>query len=324
MSEDKELIWFNKYEIDYLQKLLRERMENSPSGTRIPKDIYLKLDSMLKFSYDWSRLRKEMSEDMQDIIKRYPMYSKEILIESFEKEVLNMETLANGPIDGFILSIAKETLKKQDFHHIQETIDLGMPVVLFDRVFNDLKCDRVIVDDKGGAEAATTLLIDKGRKNILLLTTQDYINVGNLRTQGYLEALKKNQIVPDNNLIIKYIDNLNSEQEMIDLEKQIDSLLDKNIVVDAVFAVNEIYAASALKVMRKRNIKVPEQVAIICFTDGVISRYSSPSLSTVSQHAEQIGEASAELLINKLTQESSLEDQITKVIKCSIIERESS
>jgi len=244
--------------------------------------------------------------------------------ESFEKEVLNMETLANGPIDGFILSIAKETLKKQDFHHIQETIDLGMPVVLFDRVFNDLKCDQVIVDDKGGAEAATTLLINKGRKNILLLTTQDYINVGNLRKQGYLEALKKNQIVPDNNLIIKSIDNLNSEQEMIDLEKQIDYILDKNIAVDAVFAVNEIYAASALKVMRKRNIKVPEQVAIICFTDGVISRYSSPSLSTVSQHAEQIGEASAELLINKLTQDSSTEEQITKVIKCSIIERESS
>ena len=235
-----------------------------------------------------------------------------------------METLANGPIDGFILSIAKETLKKQDFHHIQETIDLGMPVVLFDRVYNDLKYDQVIVDDKRGAEAATTLLINKGRKNILLLTTQDYINVGNLRTQGYLEALKKNQIVPDNNMIIKSIDNLNSEQEMIDLEKQIDYLLDKNIVVDAVFAVNEIYAASALKVMRKRNIKVPEQVAIICFTDGVISRYSSPSLSTVSQHAEQIGEASAELLINKLTQEFSLEEQIVKIIKCSIIERESS
>ena len=111
---------------------------------------------------------------------------------------------------------------------------------------------------------------------------------------------------------------------MIDLEKQIDYLLDKNIVVDAVFAVNEIYAASALKVMRKRNIKVPEQVAIICFTDGVISRYSSPSLSTVSQHAEKIGEASAELLINKLTKEFSLEEQIVKIIKCSIIERESS
>ena len=152
--------------------------------------------------------------------------------ESFEKEVLNMETLANGHIDGFIVSIAKETLKKQDFHHIKETIDLGMPVVLFDRVFNDLKCDKVIVDDKGGAEAATTFLIEKGRKNILLLTTQDYISVGNLRTQGYLEALKKQHIIADNNLIIKVIDNKNSEQEMFDLEWQIENLLDQEIHFD--------------------------------------------------------------------------------------------
>ena len=243
--------------------------------------------------------------------------------ESFEKEVLNMETLANGHIDGFIVSIAKGTLKKQDFHHIQETIDLGMPVVLFDRVFNDLKCDKVIVDDKGGAEAATTFLIEKGRKNILLLTTQDYISVGNLRTQGYLEALKKHQIIPDNNLIIKLIDDNISEQEMSDLERQIDNLMDQNIMIDGVFCVNEIYAASALKVMRKRNIKVPQHVAIICFTDGVISRYSSPPITTVSQHAEEIGTSSAELLINKLTEASPMEEHITKIIKCSIIERES-
>jgi LacI family transcriptional regulator len=243
--------------------------------------------------------------------------------ESFEKEVLNMETLANGHIDGFIVSIAKETLKKQDFHHIQETIDLGMPVVLFDRVFNDLKCDKVIVDDKGGAEAATTFLIEKGRKNILLLTTQDYISVGNLRTQGYLEALKKQHIIADNNLIIKVIDNKNSEQEMFDLEWQIENLLDQEIHFDGIFAVNEIYAASAMKVMRKRKLNIPKDIALICFTDGVISRYSFPSLTTVSQHAEEIGESSAKLLINKLKDQYPVEENFTKIIKCSIIERES-
>lgn len=244
--------------------------------------------------------------------------------ESFEKEVLNMETLANGHIDGFIISIAKETLKQQDFHHIQETIDMGIPVVLFDRVINSLNCDKVIVDDKGGAEAATQDLINKGRNKILLLTTQDFISVGSLRTQGYLEALKKNQIIPDNNLIIKAIDNRSSEQEMFDLEWQIENLLDQNIVFDAIFAVNEIYAASALKVLRKRKVKVPQEVALICFTDGVISRYSSPSLTTVSQHAEEIGESSAELLIDKLTERSPFDETITKIIKCSIVNRESS
>lgn len=244
--------------------------------------------------------------------------------ESFEKEVLNMETLANGHIDGFIISIAKETLRRQDYHHIKETIDMGIPVVLFDRVINSLNCDKVIVDDKGGAEAATQELINNGRKKILLLTTQDFISVGSLRTQGYLEALKKNQIIADNALIIKAIDNTSSEQEMFDLEWQIENLLDQNISFDAIFAVNEIYAASALKVLRKRGIKVPQEVAIICFTDGVISRYSSPSLTTVSQHAEEIGESSAELLIDKLTEKSPYDENTTKIIKCSIINRESS
>ena len=198
-----------------------------------------------------------------------------------------------------------------------------MPVVLFDRVFNDLKCDKVIVDDKGGAEAATTFLIEKGRKNILLLTTQDYISVGNLRTQGYLEALKKQHIIADNNLIIKVIDNKNSEQEMFDLEWQIENLLDQEIHFDGIFAVNEIYAASAMKVMRKRKLNIPKDIALICFTDGVISRYSFPSLTTVSQHAEEIGESSAELLINKLKDQYPVEENFTKIIKCSIIERES-
>ena len=243
--------------------------------------------------------------------------------ESFEKEVLNMEALASGPIDGFIISIAKETLKRQDFHHIQETIDMGIPVVLFDRVINTLQCDKVIVDDRGGAEAATTTLIKKNRKNILLLTTQDFISVGNLRTQGYLDALKKSQINPDNNRIIKVIDSTNSEEEMLALEKQIEGLITDNIPFDGIVAVNEIYAACALKVLRKHNLSVPEDVAIICFTDGVISKYSSPSLTTVSQHAEDIGEISVELLIDKLTDKSPNDETITKIIMCSIVERES-
>lgn len=243
--------------------------------------------------------------------------------ESFEKEVINMEALANGPIDGFIISIAKESLKKRDFHHLQETIELGMPIVLFDRVVDDLKCDKVIVDDEGGAEAATSFLIKKGRKSILLITTQDYINVGNLRTQGYLAALKKEHIIPNNNLIIKTIDNKNSEHEMVDLEQKIENLLNQNIYFDGIVAVNEIYAASALKVLRKHKVNVPSDVSMICFTNGVISRYSYPSLSTVNQHAEEIGESSAELLIHKLNHPSNRKEGITKIIKCSIIERES-
>ena len=108
--------------------------------------------------------------------------------ESFEKEVVNMQTLADSLIDGFILSLSKETLKKQDYYHINESINQGMPVVLFDRVVGEINCDKVIVDDFKGAYDATKLLIDKGRENILLLTTEDYINV---ETGDYITNITK-------------------------------------------------------------------------------------------------------------------------------------
>lgn len=243
--------------------------------------------------------------------------------ESFEKEVLNMETLANAHIDGIIMSIAKETLKNQDFHHIRETIDMGIPVVLFDRVISDLKCDKVIVNDKQASKEATQTLIDDNRKNILLLTSEDYVNVGNLRTEGYLEALKDNNIVPDSDLIIKVKDKKSSQAEMSFLEDDLEKIL-KSKKIDAILGVNEIYAGSALKVLKKNNIIVPDEISIISFTDGVISRYSSPSLSTVSQHGEIMGERATKLLIDKLTSKTDISEFKTEIIKCSLIKRESS
>jgi LacI family transcriptional regulator len=78
-----------------------------------------------------------------------------------------MEMLANGSIDGFIMSLSKETQFKGDFHHIS-VIDQGMPVVMFDRVTNEILCDKVIIDKMAAYEAVQSL-IDKGRKKLLLL-----------------------------------------------------------------------------------------------------------------------------------------------------------
>ncbi len=243
--------------------------------------------------------------------------------ESFEKEVINMETLADSLIDGFIISLSKETLRLQDFHHLHETIDQGMPVVMFDRVSNEVNCDKVIIDDVEGAYLATQFLIDSGRTHILLLTTEDYVNVGKLRTQGYIKAIQENQIFLDSELIIKTVDTHISDIIMPELEKELKSILKKRPEINAIFAVNEIYAAAALRVLRKLEILVPQQVSIICFTDGTISRYSSPTLSTVSQHGEQMGMEAARLLINRLSMEHHSESSVTKVINCTLIDRES-
>ena len=243
--------------------------------------------------------------------------------ESFEKEVVNMETLADSLIDGFILSLSKETLKKQDYYHINESINQGMPVVLFDRVVAEIECDKVIVNDFKGAYDATKLLIDKGRENILLLTTEDYINVGRLRTQGYIKAIQDNGLSLENHLIIKVEDTQVSDDVLPELESSIVDAFKKNKKIDGIFAVNEIYAGAALRVLRKLGKAIPQDVALICFTDGLISRYSYPSLTTVKQHAEEIGKAAAGKLIERLENEDDNLKYEQKVIKSVIIERES-
>ena len=91
--------------------------------------------------------------------------------ESYEKEVLNLEMLANGVVDGIIVSVAKETEEKDDYRHFNELINNGIPLVMFDRVVDEMNCNKVIADDKGGAFLATEHLIKNGCKNIALLTT---------------------------------------------------------------------------------------------------------------------------------------------------------
>ncbi|MGK0253539.1 MAG: LacI family transcriptional regulator [Mariniflexile sp.] len=254
--------------------------------------------------------------------------------ESFTKEILNMEMLANGSIDGFILSISKETLLKQDYHHFNATIDQGMPIVLFDRVVNEVNCDKVIVDDFKGAEKAVKKLISTGCKNIALITTFDYVSVGKLRTQGYLEALQNAEIRADSNLILKIDDALDVEGHLDILENEIEQFFRNNNKIDGVFAVNELYAVTAMKVARKLGFKIPDDVQVIGFTDGVLSKHARPSLTTVSQHGQKIGEKAADLLIDRLELEDEVDDEYieenereehfkTIVIETELIERES-
>jgi LacI family transcriptional regulator len=242
--------------------------------------------------------------------------------ESFDKEVINIEMLANGSIDGFILSVAKETLLLQDYHHFYETINQGMPIVMFDRVVNEIACDKVIVDDKMGSKKAVTKLIDSGCKKIVLITTKDYVNVGKLRTQGYIEALEEHKIEPKSSLIMKVEENIDKDIEIEKLEKEISALLDKEKGIDGIFAVNELYAITAMKIAINKGYKIPEDISIIGFTDGVLSKHSIPSLSTISQHAVEMGERSATLLIDKLEELVEEEEYTTEVINTTLIERD--
>lgn len=245
--------------------------------------------------------------------------------ESFDKEVINMEMLANGSIDGFIMSLSKETQQKKDYHHITEVINQGMPVVMFDRVASEILSDKVIIDDNLAAYDAVQFLINKGFKKIALITTVDYVSVGKLRTEGYLKALRNNNITIDEKIIVKI-------EDMDYCSDKIEELLSNN-TIEAVFAVNEIFAVTAIKLAKQLNIKVPEDISIIGFTDGIISKFSSPSITTVSQNEIKMGEKAATMLIERLEKEDEKEDEngnedeeehyTTEVIETHLVERES-
>jgi LacI family transcriptional regulator len=159
-------------------------------------------------------------------------------------------------------------------------------------------------------------LIDKGFKKIALITTVDYVSVGKLRTEGYIKALKNNDLKVDENLILRIEDTEN-------FESSIENLLLTNMP-DAIFAVNELFAVTAIKLARKHNIKVPEELSIVGFTDGIISKYSTPSISTVTQNGIKMGGKAAKMLIERLESEEDGEEQYrTEVIETELVERES-
>lgn len=236
--------------------------------------------------------------------------------ESLEKEVHTLEMLSNGTIDGFILSVSEEAQKLEEYSHFSAIISDGTPIVMFDRIADGVECDKVIVDDFDSALDSTQHLIDLGCKNIALISSVDNLSVGKLRADGYLKALQDNNIPVNDKIIIR----TDSEEDM---KSKIDAIFEHKI--DAIFALDENDSVAALRVSLKKGYKVPEDISIIGFADGILaSRRLSPSLTTVSQHGIEIGEVAAKRLIQRLEEpEGETSDYETIVIKTKLKERES-
>ena len=241
--------------------------------------------------------------------------------ESFEKEVINMELLANGSIDGFIMALSAETQQRNDFNHLKEIIEQGMPLVLFDRVTDEVICDKVVINDFEASYMAVKKLIDNGRKRIALVTTESYLNVSEKRAQGYYKALKDNNLELDESLILRLPYQFEDETK-----SEAFFAANKN-KMDAVLCVNEIFAVRSMRIAQKNGIRIPGDVAFIGFTDGILSKLATPALTSVAQHGERMGEIAARMLIEKIERDDDkdLEEETfrTEVIEATLIERES-
>lgn len=235
--------------------------------------------------------------------------------ESFDKEVINIEMLANGSIDGFIMALSAETQMKNDFNHLKEVTEQGIPLVLFDRITDDVICDKVIINDEEAAYNAVKKLIESGKKRIALFTTENYLGVSRKRADGYFRALKDHKLETDENLVLELPFQFEKEDKS--------EAFFERYSFDAVLCVNEIFAIRAMRTAQRMGIKIPQELAIIGFTDGILSKLSSPSLTAVAQHGNRMGEIAAQMLIEKVESDQERESFRTEIIEATIIERES-
>ncbi len=236
--------------------------------------------------------------------------------DSHRKEVQNIEMLTNGSVDGLLVSIANDTYEKQNYEHFNQLISEGFPIVFFDRVPPNLAIDKVIIDDVAGGYKATKHLIEKGYTKLAILTTPAHVKVGQDREIGYRKALEEANLKINPEFCIKV-------NEKDNIENQIATLFLLKKLPDAIFSVNETYAAIALKMAQKKGLRVPADIAIIGFTDGLISKTTNPTLSTVAQHGFTMGEEATRILFKRMNEKNKTLTHQNIVISTNVVERES-
>ncbi len=235
--------------------------------------------------------------------------------ESFEKESKTLQLLDAGTVDGILMSLSEETQRKKDLSALQKLQHQGLPMVLFDRVSDRISCDKVVVDDFEAGYKATTFLLQRACTSIVWVTPIGASSVGRLRLKGHQRALEEAGIPFDANLVVDLHD-------PTDLEAIIHWLLEHK-KVDAMVGLDELTAVRLLQLVREKGLAVPQKISIIGFTNGPLSQYVTPALTTVSQHGKYIGESAAKLLVERLEHSSPPKEFTTKVVKTQLIERDS-
>lgn len=211
--------------------------------------------------------------------------------EKYERELMNMKLLESRRVDGLIISVSNET---KNGKHIQELINKGIPVVMFDRICNEVDTPRVVTDDKGGTYMAAKHLIEQGYKRIAHLTMASHLSVTKNRTKGYSEALR------DNNLPFqkKWVVACNFDIKSV--KNAIDKLFKEKLKPNAILAASERIALRSIEALKEMKLRIPTDVAVAGFFDNPVSRFIDPPLTSIHQPTFDMGQSAAKLLIEMI------------------------
>lgn len=217
--------------------------------------------------------------------------------DQFLKEQLNIDALLQIQVDGIIASIAKETT---DISHFEKIKNRGVPLVLYDRVSESLDVNAVVTDDYLGAYKSVTHLIEQGCKRIAHFAGHQHINIYKDRLNGYLDALKEHDLMIEDDLIIES-DLIKDTDRILNTGREIGGqLLQLSDPPDGVFSSSDFAAMGAIQLFKEKGIKIPEEIALVGYSNDFSASVIEPSLTSVDQHTKRMGNFAAQLFLDQI------------------------
>ncbi|AWV97632.1 LacI family DNA-binding transcriptional regulator [Arcticibacterium luteifluviistationis] len=236
-------------------------------------------------------------------------------LEELKRERNIIQTLVANRVAGVLISISMETT---NYEHFQILNSQGIPYVFFDRHCEIPANNNVIINDFKGGYDATQHLVSKGCKNILHFSGPGHLEIYKNRLKGYKKALS------DNNILFKTENIISSKLMEQDGKVITKKLMDDKVNFDGIFCANDQVAIGAIKYLNEIGVKIPEQVAIVGFSNEPVSNVITPSLTTIDQPGFEMGIKATELLIKNIKDQSGTLPPETITMETNLIERNSS
>ncbi|MFD1628699.1 LacI family DNA-binding transcriptional regulator [Pseudopedobacter beijingensis] len=232
-----------------------------------------------------------------------------------EKEAAYISHLSNGRADGIIMSVSGEGRKHQYLKKINQQ---RLPIVFFDRVYEDVKAPKVTTNDYESSFLATEHLIERGCRRIAYLVVNKKMSIGKTRMNGYMDALKKYHIPMNDHLIVDCCNTLELNRRIL-----LEFLAEEK--PDGVFASVERLAFATYYSCYELGISIPKDLKIISFSSLEIATLLNPALSTVTQPAFDLGHQAVSLLFELLEKKKNIQELKNKniVLNSEIFKRKS-
>lgn len=221
-----------------------------------------------------------------------------ILTVSREKEIIekqNMENLIGMRVDGLLVCLSQETKDNQMFEMVRK---MKIPLVFFDRAFENMKFSRVVFNDKPGAVNSLNRVIEEGYTKFASFAGYKTTNIGKERTEGFMEALTKNSIPVRKEWILE------AGFELKDGYDSFRKLYSSGNLPEVIFTVNDRVALGAYKAVKEAGLRIPEDIGIFGYGFSEITDFFDPQFTVINQDPRKMGYEAAKLLIEEIEDNS--------------------